>query len=174
MDRKFLLALWGVLFAVCAAMGFVSQAQGVLWVLLAVLGLVFFAPPVLLLHRAKAASDCSTALLVRNIAVASLVLTLVLLVANVLSWFLAVGFAYLTNRKWVFDSQAKGNAVWAEVVGFYGGRLLTLGMEEGILLAFATLLGFNSTAVKLVAQVAVLIGNYIISKFLIFRKKAAE
>lgn len=96
------------------------------------------------------------------------------LVANVLSWFLAVGFAYLTNRKWVFDSQAKGNAVWAEVVGFYGGRLLTLGMEEGILLAFATLLGFNSTAVKLVAQVAVLIGNYIISKFLIFRKKAAE
>ena len=85
MDRKFLLALWGVLFAVCAAMGFVPQPQGVLRVLLAVLGLVFFAPPVLLLHRAKAASDCSAALLVRNIAVASLALTLVLLVANVLS-----------------------------------------------------------------------------------------
>ena len=85
MDRKFLLALWGVLFAVCAAMGFVSQAQGVLRALLAVLGLVFFAPPMLLLHRAKAASDCSTALLVRNIAAVSLVLTLVILVANVLS-----------------------------------------------------------------------------------------
>ena len=93
------------------------------------------------------------------------------LVANVLSWFLAVGFAYVTTRKWVFDSRAKGGAIWAEACAFYGGRLLTLGMEEGILLVFATMLGFNSTAVKLIAQVAVLVGNYIISKFLIFRKK---
>ena len=91
--------------------------------------------------------------------------------ANVASWILAVGFAYATNRKWVFDSKAKGAAVWAEVCAFYGGRLLTLGLEEGFLLIFATWLQFNSTAVKLIAQVAVLVGNYIISKFLIFRKK---
>ena len=85
MNRKFLLALWGGLFVVCAAMGFVPQPGGVLRVLLAVLGLVFFAPPVLLLHRAKAADDRPTALLVRNAAAASLALTMVLLVANVLS-----------------------------------------------------------------------------------------
>ena len=93
------------------------------------------------------------------------------LVANVLSWVLAVGFAFVTNRKWVFASKAKGAAIWAEVCAFYGGRLLTLGLEEGFLLIFATWLQFNSTAVKLIAQVAVLVGNYIISKFLVFRKK---
>lgn len=93
------------------------------------------------------------------------------LIANVLSWIFAVGFAYVTNRRWVFCSRAKGKALWAELCGFYGGRLLTLGFEEGFLLVFATWLSFNSTAVKLIAQVAVLIGNYILSKFLIFRKK---
>ena len=85
MNRKFLLALWGGLFAVCAAMGFVPQPQGALRVLLAVLGLVFFAPPVMLLHRAKTAADRSTVLLVRNIAAGILTLTMVTLVANVLS-----------------------------------------------------------------------------------------
>lgn len=93
------------------------------------------------------------------------------LIANVLSWILAVGFAYVTNRKWVFASRATGTAIWAEACGFYGGRLLTLGLEEGFLLVFATWLQFNSTAIKLIAQVAVLVGNYLISKFLIFRKK---
>ena len=93
------------------------------------------------------------------------------LVANVLSWILAVGFAYATNRRWVFCSSAKGKAVWTELVAFYGGRLLTLGLEEVFLLAFVTWLSMNSTAVKLIAQFAVLVGNYILSKFLIFRKK---
>jgi putative flippase GtrA len=93
------------------------------------------------------------------------------LIANVLSWILAVGFAYITNRKWVFCSQAQGNAIWAEVFGFYGGRLFTLGIEEGALLVFVTWLGMNSTVIKLAIQFVVLTGNYILSKFLIFRKK---
>lgn len=90
------------------------------------------------------------------------------LVANVLSWILAVGFAYVTNRKWVFE--AKKKFCLAEIIAFYGGRVFTLGVEMLILLVFVTWLDFNSTLVKLFAQVVVLIGNYLISKFLIFRK----
>ena len=93
------------------------------------------------------------------------------LIANVLSWILAVGVAYGTNRRWVFCSRSTGPAFWMELFAFYGGRLATLGLEEGILFIFATWLGFDSTLVKLVTQMAVLVGNYIISKFLIFRKK---
>ena len=93
------------------------------------------------------------------------------LIANVLSWILAVGVAYGTNRRWVFCSRSTGPVFWMELFAFYGGRLATLGLEEGILLIFATWLGFDSTLVKLVTQAAVLVGNYIISKFLIFRKK---
>ena len=85
MKKKGLFVLWGVLFAVCAGMGFVGQPAGGLKWLLGALGLVFFAPPVVLLSRAKQFRDLPTAALVRNLAAASLGLTFVLLVANFLS-----------------------------------------------------------------------------------------
>ena len=93
------------------------------------------------------------------------------LVANVISWFLAVTVAYATNRVWVFDSQAKGREIIKEAVTFYAGRLTTLGIEELLLFVCVTLLGWNSLLIKTLAQILVLIGNYLLSKFLIFRKK---
>lgn len=93
------------------------------------------------------------------------------LVANVISWVLAVSFAYVTNRIWVFKSRATGKAVAGEAAAFYAGRLATLGIEEGALLVFVTWLSVNGTVVKTAAQVAVLVGNYLISKFWIFKKK---
>lgn len=93
------------------------------------------------------------------------------LIANILSWVITVGFAYLTNRTWVFASKAAGKAVWAELGAFYAGRLLTLGLEEGILLVFINLLHFPALPVKIAGQFLVLAGNYVISKLLIFRKK---
>ena len=93
------------------------------------------------------------------------------LVANVLSWVITVGFAYWTNRTWVFCSQVRGNGVWKEMLTFYTGRLVTLGLEELMLLVFVTVLGWNAALIKIAAQVVVLVGNYIISKLLIFRKK---
>ena len=93
------------------------------------------------------------------------------LIANVLSWIITVGFAYWTNRTWVFRSEVRGKGVWKELTTFYTGRLLTLGIEELILLVFVTILRGNTAIVKIVAQVIVLVGNYIISKLLIFRKK---
>ena len=85
MKKNGLFVLWGVLFAVCAGLGFVTQPGAALKVLMIALGLVFFAPPVILLSRAQKVRDLSTAALVRNLSALSLGLTLVLLVANVLS-----------------------------------------------------------------------------------------
>ena len=93
------------------------------------------------------------------------------LIANALSWVVTVAVAYLTNRTWVFASHAKGRAIWKELLGFYSGRLMTLGMEEGILFVFVTLLCWDSMAVKLAAQILVLAGNYVISKWFVFKKK---
>lgn len=94
------------------------------------------------------------------------------LVANVISWILAVTFAYITNKLWVFDAKTNGlKEILRQAVEFYGGRLLTLGMEEVILLIFINGLGFPSIGVKIAAQVIVLIVNYIISKWIVFREK---
>lgn len=93
------------------------------------------------------------------------------LLANVYSWFFAVGFAYITNRKWVFCSRTKGRGLVREALTFYTGRLMTLALEEGFLLVLVTWLSFPATPVKLAAQVAVLVGNYLVSKFFVFHKK---
>ncbi len=93
------------------------------------------------------------------------------LVANILSWVAAVSFAYGTNRTWVFSSKEKGTGVFREICAFFGGRIFTLALEEGILFLFIKQLSFDSLSVKIVAQLVVLVLNYIISKFFVFLKK---
>ena len=97
MKRKSLFALWGGLFVVCAALGFVPQAKGLLAWLLAALGLLFFVPPMMLLYRARENGHRSTAVLVGNIAAISLILTLLALVANVLSLMGSVALGNALN-----------------------------------------------------------------------------
>ena len=93
------------------------------------------------------------------------------MIANIFSWILAVLFAYITNRIWVFDSNAEDmNGILREMVSFFGGRVATLLMEEVILYVGIKLLSMNSIGVKVAAQILVLIGNYLISKLFVFKK----
>lgn len=93
------------------------------------------------------------------------------LVANAVSWIITVTFAYITNRIWVFDAATENrkellNQIWK----FYSGRIVTLVIEEAILLIFITWLGLNSMVVKIVAQVIVIVLNYVISKLFVFNR----
>lgn len=90
-------------------------------------------------------------------------------IANVPSWILAVLFAYVTNRTWVFASRSSD--ILPEMAAFFGGRLGSLAVEELILWLFASLLNLNAMAVKITAQIVVVVLNYFISKLLVFRKK---
>ena len=95
-------------------------------------------------------------------------------IANTISWLLAVLFAFLTNRLWVFQAPAKGVTLWMQLLRFYGGRLATFLVEEVILLVFITWLNFHELTVKIAAQIVVLILNYIVSKLFVFRSKKAD
>ena len=93
--------------------------------------------------------------------------------AIVISWIAAVIFAYVTNRKYVFFSK---NEKWfKELVGFVGGRLATLLIEMFVMWFFVTNLKLNSdmqvVIFTIVAQILVIIGNYIVSKLFVFKKK---
>ncbi len=94
-------------------------------------------------------------------------------VAVVISWIAAVIFAYITNRIFVFKSKSKN--ILKEIVSFFSARLLTLGLEMLIMWFFVTLLKLDSDIWVLVwtmvAQVLVIIFNYILSKLFVFRKK---
>ena len=96
------------------------------------------------------------------------------LTANIASWILAVAFAYVTNRTWVFESSTdRGSNLIKEITGFVGGRIATLVIEELILFIFITGLGMSSILVKIVAQVIVIALNYVISKC-VFRPQKSE
>ena len=58
---------------------------------------------------------------------------------------------------------------WAQMASFFGGRLLTLGVEELMLFGFIEQLHWSSIPVKLVAQIVVIVSNYVISKFFVFK-----
>lgn len=113
----------------------------------------------------------TTVVSVASFFVANDILNIDVLIANIISWILAVTFAYVTNRVWVFGSKAVGKEIIKEGVSFYVGRLTSLGIEEAILLIFVTLLSFNGVIVKVIAQFVVLLMNYFISKLLVFKNK---
>lgn len=93
-------------------------------------------------------------------------------ISNILSWICAVLFAFFTNRIWVFAQSTHGFLpLIRQMASFFGGRLLTLGLEEGIILIFITWLHYNSMVVKTVAQIIVIATNYLISKLWVFREK---
>ena len=85
MKKSYLFALWGGLFVLCAALGFIPSPGAALKILLTLLSVAFFIPGALLLRYAALNKDRNTATLVRNLAAASLVLTLVLLIGNFFS-----------------------------------------------------------------------------------------
>lgn len=92
--------------------------------------------------------------------------------ANVISWICAVAFAYVTNRRYVFRSRAKNKV--QEASKFVLSRVTTLLMEMAIMWLGVTALGINDRIVKLVAQVIIILANYVLSKLLVFRKKEKE
>ena len=96
--------------------------------------------------------------------------------AVVISWIIACLFAYITNRKYVFESKSK--EILKEMTKFFSARIATLGLEMLIMFVFVTALGLNSDiwviVLTLVAQALVVITNYIFSKLIIFKNKEKE
>ncbi|MCC8141431.1 MAG: GtrA family protein [Lachnospiraceae bacterium] len=93
------------------------------------------------------------------------------LIANVISWVLATLFAFFTNRAWVFhDVTNTAKEFWIQFGSFFGGRIVTLLIEEVIIFIFITLLGLNSLIIKTLAQVVVIGLNYFFSKRYVFKE----
>lgn len=96
------------------------------------------------------------------------------LASNALAWLFAVLFAYFTNRRWVFQSRATGlDAQGLEFLRFVGGRIASLGIDMGIMFLGITVLHLATYDfwVKTVAQIFVVVSNYAISKYFVFREK---
>jgi len=92
--------------------------------------------------------------------------------ANAMAWVAAVAFAFVTNKQFVFESRSwEVKTTLREAVGFTGGRVLSLLLEQGGLLLFVELMHMKEMIAKIILAVVVVIVNYIFSKLWVFVKK---
>ncbi len=93
--------------------------------------------------------------------------------AVIISWVVALIFAYFTNRILVFKSESK--KILKEITSFVTARLITLGIEMLIMYIFVTLLKLDSNLWVAIwsvfAQIVVIASNFVFSKLFIFKKK---
>ena len=102
-------------------------------------------------------------------------------ISNALSWIIGVLVAFVCNKFWVFDSKStETKTVAAEFVSFIGGRILTgvvaivgfpilynLGLNQA-------LLGVDGLWAKIIVSAIEIALNFVISKYLVFRKGHAS
>ncbi len=121
-------------------------------------------------------------------------LSMKVFLGNLLSWVCAVAFAYITNKLWVFESKSwKPSVIGKEIVSFVAARGIT-GVIEIVCVPLLAKTGFDSVFYnvlermnitlgilftdgiysKIVLAVIVVILNYFLSKFLIFKNKKTK
>ncbi|MDQ0359785.1 GtrA family protein [Breznakia pachnodae] len=102
-------------------------------------------------------------------------------IANIIAWFGAVLFAYVTNKLFVFESKKWDvTLVMKELSLFFGSRVLSGIVEIGgfSLLVFIgmdqTMFGIKGFVAKAFISVFVIVLNYVFSKLLVFKKDKAD
>lgn len=88
---------------------------------------------------------------------------------------LAMAFAYICNKLFVFQSKTEGiKALVKEITYFVGCRLVSAVVEFFMMRITVVYWHWNNFIMKIVTNIVVMILNYIFSKIIIFRKKGAN
>lgn len=92
--------------------------------------------------------------------------------SNIIAWIIGATFAYITNKLYVFNSKVNTKKdLLKEILYFYGCRLLTLVIDEAIMIITVDKFGWNALLMKIIANIIVIVLNFVFSKILIFKKK---
>lgn len=95
-----------------------------------------------------------------------------IMISTVIAWIIAVGFAYITNKKYVFDSKPNKNLL--EVFKFYTSRLFTGWLDLIGVYVFIKILDFKSMPTKIFLNILIIILNFVFSKYLVFNIKKTK
>lgn len=96
-------------------------------------------------------------------------------VANLISIFLSILFAYVVNKIFVFESVTHGiRALIVEASQFIGMRLTTMFIETFGVTFMSCVWGIQDMIAKLIIQFVVLALNYVFSKWFVFKGEDAE
>ena len=92
------------------------------------------------------------------------------LLSNAVAWIVAVAFAYITNKLYVFEKRENRN-VMREFIEFVAGRVGTGIVEMVLLFILVDFMRTNDIVAKIIIGVIVVVLNYFISKFFVFNEK---
>lgn len=95
-----------------------------------------------------------------------------IMISTVVAWIVAVGFAYITNKKYVFES--KHNKQLIEVLKFYISRLFTGWLDLIGVYVFIKLLSFEAMPTKILLNILIIILNFVFSKYFVFNIKKTK
>ncbi|WP_195237148.1 GtrA family protein [Romboutsia sp. 1001285H_161024_C4] len=96
------------------------------------------------------------------------------MVANIIAWIVAVIFAYITNKFFVFESNnTELEFLIKEFTSFVSCRLLSGVMEMILMYVMIDMMGINDFITKIFTNILVIVLNYVLSKVIIFKKQAS-
>lgn len=91
--------------------------------------------------------------------------------SNIISEAVAITFAYVTNKLFVFCSKTPNfKAFFKEICSFYGLRILSTFVNLGAMYLFVDILHCEFWVCKIIINVVVIVLNYFFSKLFIFKK----
>jgi uncharacterized membrane protein YfhO/putative flippase GtrA len=92
------------------------------------------------------------------------------IISSIISWIIAVLFAYITNKIFVFRSKTyTTNSFITEMYQFFKYRLVSLGIDLAIMFVLIDMIFIDDVIAKLIVQVVIVIVNYVFSKLFVFK-----
>ena len=94
-------------------------------------------------------------------------------ISSGLSWLFSVLFAYITNKIFVFESKTTTIKEFImEIISFFLARVLSgILCDVGTFAVMVKVIGINDVVAKLITQILVVIVNYVLSKWIIFKNR---
>ncbi|MBS0938050.1 GtrA family protein [Lactiplantibacillus plantarum] len=93
-------------------------------------------------------------------------------ISNLIAWFASVQCSFWFDKVLVFKHKSKH--VMHDMSKFYGTRILTFLIESFILWLGISVFGFHEVITKVVGHGLAVVGNYFLSKLVIFKKVTNE
>lgn len=94
-----------------------------------------------------------------------------MMAANVAAWCFAFVFAFITNKLFVFESREWGGSkAVREALGFCCERVGTLFLDAFLMWLLIVRLCWNSLYSKVVVNLIVIVVNYVVSKYVVFKE----
>lgn len=114
---------------------------------------------------------CTTLVNVVSYFICSRIYHLNVTTSTIVAWTLAVLFAYVTNRKYVFKSEnTTVKSITIEFGVFLSSRLLTGLLDLTMMYVFVKLLSQNDMLIKLISNIIIVICNYLLSRLMVFKQ----